>query len=308
MLGAELLVYAKRMSGSIRHVEGALRTLWWLGRERPREIFLQNSFVLLLVCVAYRHLSFGRLRLLVADCHNKSLKRRMTGSLAPLFWALKKWSFASVDLAIVSNAALLDEAELLKVRAMPLVDPLPDITTRGKPRASNVNNKPYVLFVCSHEPDEPTDMIAGAARALVASGEIEVVVTGAIPDEGPISELRALEGVHLPSFVPRAEYEALMMHASAVAVLTEDDDCLCCGAYEAITCRRPTLLFRHEIARSVFGDGVHYVEPDHASLLAGLRDLVTNGREMVPTHRPDLEVRERFDREFAEVRRAIDSR
>jgi len=232
----------------------------------------------------------------------------MTGSLAPLFWALKKWSFASVDLAIVSNAALLDEAELLKVRAMPLVDPLPDITTRGKPRASNVNNKPYVLFVCSHEPDEPTDMIAGAARALVASGEIEVVVTGAIPDEGPISELRALEGVHLPSFVPRAEYEALMMHASAVAVLTEDDDCLCCGAYEAITCRRPTLLFRHEIARSVFGDGVHYVEPDHASLLAGLRDLVTNGREMVPTHRPDLEVRERFDREFAEVRRAIDSR
>ena len=305
--GAELRIYSRRMAGGLRHVEGTIATAFWLARDRPREIFVQNSFLLLLVCAAYRTLAFGRVRILVADCHNKSLKRRMTGRFASLFWRSKQWSFRKVDLVLVSNSSLLADALHLARKAMPLIDPVPRIEVTAHPVTVDASAKRYVLFVCSHESDEPSQTIADVARELVTDGTAAVVVTGRVPMDSPIALLKDHPDVHLPGFVPRNEYESLMWHAGAVVVLTRDEDCLCCGAYESISCGRPTVLIDHEIARSVFGAAARYVSPGTASICAGLRTILTPQPGACPGVGPSgLALHERFETELQAIRAALD--
>ncbi len=105
-------VYSRPSGGALRHVEGSLWTIWMLARHRPRVIFLQKSFMLLLLCALYRQIRGSRV-CIINDCHNKSLRRDVSGALGIVFRWLKRWSFRRVDLVLVSNPQLIAEAASL---------------------------------------------------------------------------------------------------------------------------------------------------------------------------------------------------
>lgn len=273
-LGVPMLSYSRRRTGVLRHVEGCLWTIGALLKVRPQIIFVQNSFLLLLVCGLYRCLCAGGGIRIVADCHNKSLKRDLVGFLGPFFRAFKRWSFSQVDLVVVSNLLLAPIAQRLCARVAVLRDPLPELPTTGERSEALLSPLGlfgrYVLFVCSFEPDEPTTLILSAAKALSGEG-LTVVITG---DSTPV--LSRGSGprhprVLLPGFVSRPVYDALLLNADVVVVLSEDTDCLMCGAYEAIAAERPLVLSDTPLLRAVFGGCATYSHHDLIPLLDAIQ-------------------------------------
>jgi glycosyltransferase involved in cell wall biosynthesis len=292
--------YSRLPRGALRHVEGTIWTLGKLAKLRPRVLFLQNSFLLLLVCALYKRMPASPLRILIVDCHNKSLRRRLDGILGSVFWRLKLFSFAAVDLVLVSNDSLSSQAAELCSQHVPLIDPPPTpLIDRNRPAPVEVDE--YVLFVCSFEPDEPAELIAETAERLVESGPQPIVFTGEAPASGPAARLSHLGHVTFTGFLPWADYWYVMAGAAAVVALTTDEQCLCCAAYEAASCRRPVVLTDHEANRKVFGPSAHYARLSTTSLLAAINEAIESPKRRVEEESVRSAIKSRFDREFAVV-------
>jgi len=240
---------------------------------------LQNSFMLLLVVSVYKRCSSGRVTV-VADCHNKSLKKRMNGPLGGLFFALKRWSFHQADLVIVSNETLLYSAAILSDHVQVLRDPLPvavlgvahsDIRDVPAPTdaAFTPPIDPYVLFVCSFAEDEPVESILSAAVDIDRAG-YSVVITGDCSALDVPELVRSAPNVFMPGYVSTACYDRLLSRAHVVVALTRDHDCLLCAAYEAVAARRSLVVSDTAVLRACFKDLATYTVNEPASILAAV--------------------------------------
>ena len=95
-----------------RHLGNALFSIVSLVIHRPRIIYLQYSFLLLIVIILYKRIMTGNV-VVVCDCHTKALRRHLSGKLGQLFWKLKFWSFKHADLSIVSDEGMVADIEIL---------------------------------------------------------------------------------------------------------------------------------------------------------------------------------------------------
>ncbi|MBK9303632.1 MAG: glycosyltransferase [bacterium] len=299
LLGVQLLVYERRKHGAIRHWEGLWWTIWQLIRGRPRVIYLQNSFLLLLVCALYRRATGSHVLSLIADCHNKSLRRQINGPMGAIFWHLKRFSFNAVDLIIVSNRLLVPEAMRLCQNVVTLIDPLPEMGDIGDhPRRFDLN-RPYVLFVCSHERDEPISLMLSVALRILTETELCIVVTGVVPSGSPFLSLVQSPRVIIPGYLPWCEYCQLMWHAAIVVVLTEDKDCLCCGAYEAVQCTIPLVLPDHPILREVFDGCAEFAPLEIKALFDAIIRVSRSVNDVGYINNARSTLQRRFDGELA---------
>lgn len=267
-LGVPFHAYVRRRSGLLRHVEGTFWTLWRLWQLRPEVIFLQNSYLLLLVCVVYKAIRPTRRTVVVVDAHNKSLKRALKGPLAVPFWRAKVWSFRRADLVVVSNPLLVPFAQMLCSRVSVLRDPPPQLALPRPPGPAD--KRQHVLFVCSSEADEPRSLIWETALRLEATLFLDILITGTIASKHVPDPVRRSRRIFRPGFVPREQYEQLLCSAAVVVVLTSDADCLPCGAYEAIAAGRPIVLSDTALLRETFGEGPYFVAHDASTIAAAI--------------------------------------
>jgi glycosyltransferase involved in cell wall biosynthesis len=280
LLGVCFRVFSDRRKGFLRHFLGTFWTIREVWRLRPSTVFLQNSFMLLLVASLYKCWSKNR-PVLVADCHNKSLKKRLQGPLGTLFFAIKKWSFRQADLVIVSNDAMLRPAEELSDRVLVLRDPLPIdfIALSIKPvenesPAEFVPPSPYILFSCSFGQDEPVELILRAATELSRMTH-SVVITGDTSKLNLPESVRSTPGVFLPGYVSNSCYRRLVAQASAVVALTEDNDCLMCAAYEGVAARRPVVVSDTNVLRACFSDSATYTSNQIGSIVSAVNRVLS---------------------------------
>jgi glycosyltransferase involved in cell wall biosynthesis len=280
LLGLCFRVFADRRKGFLRHFLGTFWTIREVWRLRPSTMFLQNSFMLLLVASLYKCWSKNR-PVLVADCHNKSLKKRLRGPLGTLFFAIKTWSFRQADLVIVSNDAMLGPAEELSDRVLVLRDPLPvDFMAPAitpveiESPAEFVPPSPYILFSCSFGEDEPVESILLAAAELSRVSH-SVVITGDTSKLNLPESIRATPGVFMPGYVSNSCYRGLVAQASAVVALTEDDDCLMCAAYEGIAARRPVVVSDTSVLRACFGDSATYTSNQVGAIVSAVNRVLS---------------------------------
>jgi glycosyltransferase involved in cell wall biosynthesis len=299
-LGVEFHAFTGFATGPLRHALGSLWTCERLLRLRPTTILLQSSFLLLLIVGAYKRLATPVF--VVADCHNKALERRCPGPLSGMFMWLKRWSFRQVDLTVVSNAAMLVPAHALAQAVLVLRDPLPREFDQAGASSGLTPPRPYVLFPCSFESDEPVEVIIKTVELLSRRG-IATVVTGddrgawRTPDAGDLSL------VSRPGFVPFPRYRDLVVSAAAIVVLTTDQRCLMCGAYEALAAGRPLIVSDTPTLRACFENAAAYVPNDPARILDAVVRCVA-GAELPPPGSRDRFVTA-FEREFAELARSV---
>ncbi len=257
-------LHVRDVKGALkRHVGGCVWAVRLLRRERPDLVFLHLSYALLIACVAYKLLRRGRV-VLVADCHNKTLKWLAPGPLRPLSAAVKGWLFRRVDIAVVTNAQLVPIAAALAPAVAVLRDPLPVWADAGAggPPAAPCAPGPHVFFVCSFDRDEPVDAVFGAAARIVRELDLDVVISGN-PRRVVVPAEVAREGrIRLPGFMPDPVYQACLSGARAVVVLTRDRDCLVCGAYEGLAAGRPLVLSDTPVLREAFGESAVYAAND----------------------------------------------
>lgn len=251
--------------GPLRRYLGCLATtLRIFLREKPSLIFVQNpSLILAAFAVAY-----GKLRRLpvVVDAHYAGI-RPLDGKKA---WAnrLAGLIMRFADLTIVTNQG--DHRYVGERGGRPFVvpDPMPHLKRAGTVRLRGRNN---VLFVCTWANDEPYDHVISAARLL--PDDTHVYITG-----NPKGKQRRFEpmpaNVVLTGYVTEEEYVAMLASCDVVVDLTTRDDCLVCGAYEAVAMGKAMVLSGTAALRDYFAGGGLYTDNSVADLAAKITEAI----------------------------------
>jgi glycosyltransferase involved in cell wall biosynthesis len=259
-LGTELFEITSGLPRVARYLTLLAQTTIRVIRHAPSLVVVQcPSLVLGLWAVALKHV-FGFT--LVADLHNEAVRPYIVSSR--IYERLLRVLHRAADLCIVSNPNLMSIIEEAGGRAFVLPDKLPDLEP-GRASAPE-SAAARVVFVCSFSSDEPYLEVIEAARELDHS--VTLYVTGRLRGETPA----APGNVRFTGFLPEAEYVALLASADLVVDLTAIEDCLVCGAYEAVALGRPLVTSDTAALRQYFRLGTIYTRHDSRSLAAAIAE------------------------------------
>jgi glycosyltransferase involved in cell wall biosynthesis len=230
-----------------------------VAQRRPSILFIQCPSLVLGLWAAILKQVFGFV--LVADLHNDAVTPYDVTS--PIYEALYRLIHRAADVCLVSNAGLQRTVEGVGARAFVLPDKVPDLAPTAAPRAAR--SRRQAVFVCSYAKDEPYLEVMEAARVL--GSEVTIHVTG---DHRRVQHLPAESPVHLTGFLPEADYVALLSTADVIVDLTFIEDCLVCGAYEAVALGKPLVTSDTAALREYFRMGTVYTRHDPQSLAAAI--------------------------------------
>ncbi len=262
-LGMRLFCFDRRGGRLARYAVATWRTLRTLVRERPTLIFVQNpSLVLALLAV-----EVGRWTAVpvIVDAHNAGIEP--PGSPAPLLRRLADRAIRRAAVTIVTNQGLALRVRERGGRPVVLPDPLPLLSSaaplKPPPRGATV------LFVCSWATDEPYLEVIRAASLLDPS--VRVFITGNSKGREREYGERLPPNVILTGYLDDDDYLSLL-HASDVVVdLTTRENCLVCGAYEAVAAGKPLIVSDTVALRDWFSRGTLYTSNAAADIAAQIR-------------------------------------
>lgn len=253
-LGTSLFEFQSNAPRFLKHPVFTLRTLVLLATERPRLLFVQNpSIVLTLLTIFLKPLFRYSL---VVDAHNAGVYpfEKGHGKYSFLFPFLHRYA----DLTIVTNRVLADIVEGHGGRSAILPDPLPDFQFSMSKQAK-VGSEFIVTYICSYAIDEPYTEVFRAGALL--PDNVKIYVTG---DDKKLSltkrELARDNGIILTGFLAEEDYLKQLYASDCIMILTEFEDCMVCGAYEAISIGVPPILSASPVLKDWFGDVAFFTE------------------------------------------------
>ena len=257
----------------LRHFISSWWTIWILFRKRPNVIFIQLSFLLLLICALYKIFRFGKVKI-VADCHTKALRRKAKGPINKIFWTLKRFSFSKVNLSVVSNAGMISDIEKLHSNYILLPDKIPEIDFE-----ENVNKKrTYCVYVSSFAVDEPVDEIFEVAKLLQKN--LDFYWTGKV-DESKIKNKSIPDSLKLTGYLDFDDYYNLIGNADCILALTTEHDCLQSGAYEALSVEVPMVISDSEALRDYFKSSAVYTKHNPEDITGNILHAIENKEKLI---------------------------
>ena len=248
--GLNLPLFALQHNGSryTRYLCLTIRTIRLLGRLRPKVVLFQNpSLVLALLLLVLRPV-LGQ-RTLVMDAHNEAI-RPFTFSYWPIR-VMSKLAVRYVDLTVVTNSALKMDVMNMGGTALVVPDRLPSPPFPIQ-EFSELPQIMRVIVVASFAADEPICEIVEAARLL--GPDYHFSITGRESKCPQSVRATAPSNVHFTGFLSDSNYWRLMNESHLVLDLTLKPDCIVCGAYEALSLRRPMVLSDNAATAELFGD------------------------------------------------------
>jgi glycosyltransferase involved in cell wall biosynthesis len=264
---AKLFQLEVEASRPIRYLSLLYRTLRIILRERPDLIIVQNPSIVLSVFMV----TLGKLLVphVVIDAHNAGIIPFPSkyNSLLPLYGMIQKWA----DLTIVTNEGLAKVVHANGGRPFVLEDRIPQFN--GVERIA-LKGKHNLVFVCTFEEDEPYEEVIRAARFIDPS--IHLYVTGKYQKASPTIIAQAPDNVAFTGFLSDQEYANLLYSCDAIIDLTLLEDCLVCGAYEAVALGKPLVLTNTPALRSYFYHGAVYTENTAEKIAQAIRSVVEN--------------------------------
>lgn len=229
-------------------------TLRLLVTARPSVVFAPNPSLVLTYLLLACRAPFGFR--LVTDAHYGGVVS-VTGSR--LVQRLLDVANARADVVIVTTRAHADRVRRAGGRPFICPDPLPRIgDSPSRPAGMNGAEK-SVLFVCSFDLDEPFPAVFEAAAALARHG-FTLFASGRYSRAGLTAE--TVPHAVLLGFVDRPTYDAYLRHVDVVLDLTTCEDCLVCGAYEAMAAGKPCVLSRTAALTDLFTHGTVFSSHD----------------------------------------------
>lgn len=263
---AELYEFVWKGPPALRYSILSLRTVCLLFRKRPRIVFAQNPSLVLALLLAYCKSLLGFR--LVVDTHNAGIQP-MEGE-SSLLNRLARTVIRKSDLTLVTNEALLEIVRSNHGNGYVLPDPIPAFQN-VTPSPKALEGERNVLFVCSFSQDEPYDEAIGAARLL--EPDTIVYVTGDYLKAG-LNSADLPRNVRLTGFVPEQDYVSLLVSADVVVDLTTRENCLVCGAYEAVAFEKPLVVSDTAALRRYFYKGTLYTRNSQREIAAHIRQAL----------------------------------
>ncbi|MFT5728833.1 MAG: glycosyltransferase involved in cell wall biosynthesis [Desulforhopalus sp.] len=260
MLGVRLFTFVCRGNRIKRYLFCIVKSFLTLIKERPTIVFAQNpSIVLNYFLIFVRPLFSFKL---VSDAHfagiiafngNRFLQKALD------------ISNRLADLVIVTNPQHARHIRGIGGRAVICEDPLPDI---AKYYAEENNSEKTVFYICSFDIDEPYTMAFSAFKLLLQEN-FKFLVTGNYmkvgidPDDYP--------HINFLGFLPEADFYGKLFESNVILDLTENENCLLCGAYEAMMAERPLVTSDTSSLRNYFDKGTIYTSHDEKNIASAIK-------------------------------------
>ena len=295
-LGTELFEIISSLPAGAKQAALVWRTAACLARQRPDLVVVQcPSFVLGLLAGLLKYVLGYTL---VADLHNEAV--RPFNYSFPGYLAMLRFVQRAADLCLVSNATLKAIVEQAGGRALVLPDKLPELGDAGQ--LDHERPGTHVVFICTYAPDEPYREVIEAARRLGPS--VTTHITGNPRDLQP--SLDPPPWVHLTGYLPDEDYLRLLSDADVVIDLTAMEDCLVCGAYEAVALEKPLVTSDTVALREYFRLGTVYTRHDSVSLAGAIADALAHKARLSREMRTLKEQLARsWNHQMGTVRRAV---
>jgi hypothetical protein len=262
-LDIELVVLATNLRGPLRYLVLGARTVALLARRRPEVLLVQNpSLILAALGVVVRGvLSYQ----LIVDAHNEAVVPFMNRQRS-VKW-LSRWVIRKSDLTIVTNRQLAALVDGWGGRAFTLPDrvPSPPATTSTRALAGVFN----VVLIATHAADEPIAEVLAAVRG----SDLQLYVTGDPRRLNSDLAAGALPNVRFMGFLQEEDYWALLRSADGIVDLTRMDNCLVCGAYEALALGKAMLLSNNAASIELFGRAAIFTNNTAADIRRGIEGL-----------------------------------
>ena len=225
-----------------------------------KTIFIQCPSIVLLVFVTLWNILHKKC--IVVDAHNaaiesatysKALDKSQSSYLKVLARKLLKhlilFCMRHSKLVIVSNDALKEKLLKLKIESEPLPDKVPAIAQTHKQTKSQDRLK--AILISSFAKDEPIKILIEAF--ISANLQMDLYITGQKKKAGDLLSFEC-ESIHFTDFLPTHEFDSLIASADLLIDITTRDDCLVCGAYEAMAVGVPTILSDTRANRLTFAN------------------------------------------------------
>lgn len=282
-----------------RHLFSSLWTIKILFTMRPDKILIQYSFLLLLIIAIYKILRFNKV-ILIVDCHTKALRRKARGIFNLIFWPIKKFSFKSADLTIISNIGLVPDIKNLHKNFIILPDKIPE----EKIKLDKSYPPKYCVYISSFSVDEPFDEILEVSE--IMKKYIKIFWTGNYPQK--VNTIRSMyTNIEFTGYISFDEYYNLIANADCLLALTTEEDCLQSGAYEAISFEVPLVISDTKALKSFFKDAAIYTDHSPKNIAQAIVEAMNNSLNLKNSMKELKKMRsEEFDSELQKIKNLLE--
>jgi glycosyltransferase involved in cell wall biosynthesis len=299
-LGIELHALVTKTRGLKRYLRLIPRTVRLLSQKRAHTVIVQNpSIVLSILTILMRR--FFSLRV-VMDAHNEGV----LPYLRPYAWVrcATRWLHKRCDHVIVTNKYLADIVASNGGRPLILPDRIPEPPTDELPVPMR---GPFnVVLIATFVRSEPIGAVLDAAARL--GPEFQFYVTG--NDRNLAPALRAAKPVNVTftGFLSELQYWSALRGTDLVVDLTLVDNCLVCGAYEALAVGTPLVLSRSAASVDLFDGAALFVDNSANEIALAIREAKISAADLrAQVNLVRERLRSRWEENAAIVRRQLET-
>jgi len=250
----------------MRYLKSIIHTFKVINIANPTIVVAQNpSIVLSFFVILYSNI---KNYCPIIDSHNSGIYP-LEGK-SKILMAFSRWIQRHATLTIVTNKPLGDIVRRNGGKYFILPDAIPQIpkNLKQKKLEGNIN----ITCICTFKEDEPYGEILKAAHQLPA--DIHIYFTGRF--EGKIDPNNYQKNIHFTGFIPDHEYLELLNSSDIIIDLTLRDNCLVCGAYEALAFNKPIVLSNTNELKNYFSKGCIYTNPNHTDINKAIMEAIRN--------------------------------
>jgi transcription elongation factor Elf1 len=262
-LNIDLVELTSNKNRLLKYLLFVFKTINILIKKKPKVLIIQNPSIVLGYLSIFLRPLFGYK--LIMDCHNAALYP-LEGKY---LWLVKLAQFlvSRANVVVVTNNELAEK--VIELRGIPLVlnDPIPIFEFDTNSQFNNI--RPKVTLIATWAEDEPIMEFLSAASSI---SNVDFFVTGKLKDPSILLKYKA---INFPGFVTRDEYIKLISSSDLIVDLTTRENCLVCGAYEAVGVNVPLLLSDTASLKATFDYGALFCENTEIGIEIGINKALS---------------------------------
>jgi glycosyltransferase involved in cell wall biosynthesis len=264
-LTIELHALTTRARGLRRYLSLIARTLWLFAHKRSYTVIVQNPSLVLSTLTVLARSVFSLHTIM--DAHNEAVEPFLNPH--PLVTRVSRWLQRHFDYVIVTNRFLAGIVVRNGGRPIvlpdripePVVDPAAPLQMRGRCK---------IVVISTFVKDEPLGEVLAAARELDA--DYQFYVTGNHRKLDPSLAAATPANVSFTGYLSEPEYWSALRQADLIVDLSLMDNCLVCGAYEALAVGTPLVLSANAAAIEHFSGVARFADNSSASIARAIRE------------------------------------
>jgi glycosyltransferase involved in cell wall biosynthesis len=290
--GVELYQFVYKGNRFSRYIYGICKTAGIINKVRPEVVFSENPSLVLNILLWFLKPIYGYKH--VIDAHYAGVfANRYKKILQPLLNFLNR----RANLVIVTNVNNQKYIQSIGGKSCIVEDPLPSFKEYMPKNTRSVANGSSILYICSFGDDEPYEEMFKAAE-LLSKKELAIHVTGNYR-KAKIDPVK-YKYLKLLGYIPYDDYVKYLFDASVVVDLTNREDCLVCGAYEAMEAEKPLVTSNSKALKEHFTAGTIFTENNHIDIFNSIMEAIDKKNDLI------LEIKQWKELKHMQVRNRID--